>query len=147
MDQYCTGWCRFRTNIRYRHMTVTSVFVFLARFIEHVIHTHMIDMRCIQANDKMITLLKPDCTVAEKGHHKDDYIVYCVRNNISMGVWSGPRDKYVGAPTYYVWAPTCYAGPEPIMSGPWLIMSEPLLMSGTRDNYGGAPFLLSEAPR
>ena len=81
-------------------------------------YTHMIDMRCIQANDKMITLLKPDCTVTEKGHHKDDYIVYCVRNNISMGVWSGPRDKYVGAPTYHVWAPTCYAGPEPIMSGP-----------------------------
>ena len=46
-------------------------------------YTHMIDMRCIQANNKMITLLKPDCTVAEKGHHKDDYILYCVRNNIS----------------------------------------------------------------
>ena len=46
-------------------------------------YTHMIDKRCIQANDKMITLLKPDCMVAEKGHHKDVYIVYCVRNNIS----------------------------------------------------------------
>ena len=107
----------------------------------HTCHTHMIDMRCIQANDKMITLLKPDCTVAEKGHHKDDYIVYCVRNNISMGVWSGPRDKYVRAPTYYIWAPTCYAGPETIMSGPRLIMPEPLLMSGPWDNYVGAPFL------
>ena len=36
MDQYGTGWRRFRTNI----MAVASVFVFLARFIEHVIHTH-----------------------------------------------------------------------------------------------------------
>ena len=58
-----------------------------------------------------------------------------------LGVWSGPRDEYVGAPTYYVWAPTCYAGPETIMSGPRLIMSEPLLMSGPLDNYIGAPFL------
>ena len=40
MDQHCTGWRRFHSNIRYRHMTVTPVFVFLARFIEHVIHTH-----------------------------------------------------------------------------------------------------------
>ena len=107
----------------------------------------MIDMRCIQANDKMITLLKPDCTLADEEHHKDDYIVYCVRNNVGaqtppLGVWSGPRNKYVGAPTYYVWAPTCYAEPETIMSGPRLIMSEPLLLSDPRDNYVGAPFLL-----
>ena len=40
MDQYGTGWHRFRTNIRYRHMAVTPVFAFLARFIEHVIHTN-----------------------------------------------------------------------------------------------------------
>ena len=58
-------------------------------------YTHMIDKRCIQANDKMITLLKPDCTVTEKGHYKDDYIVYCVRNNISK--WT--KYIYVGAPS------------------------------------------------
>ena len=40
MDQHCTGWRRFHSNIRYRHMTVTPAFVVLARFIEHVIHTH-----------------------------------------------------------------------------------------------------------
>ena len=42
MDQYYTGWRRFHSNVRYRHMTVTSVFVFFisARLIEHVIHTH-----------------------------------------------------------------------------------------------------------
>ena len=55
----------------------------------------MKDMRCIQENDKMITLLKPDCTVAEKGRRKDDYIVYCVINNISK--WT--KNIYVGAPS------------------------------------------------
>ena len=34
-------------------------------------------------NDKIIDLLKPDCMVAEKGHHKNNHIVYCVRNDIS----------------------------------------------------------------
>ena len=82
----------------------------------------MIDMRSIQANYKMITLLKPDCTVAEKGHHKDDYIVYCVRNNISKwtkNIYVGPRVNYVGAPNTRL--------------GPWLIMSvRRLLMSGPK---------------
>ena len=47
-------------------------------------YTHKIDMsRCIQANDEIITLLKLDCTMAEKGQHKSNHIVYCVRDNIS----------------------------------------------------------------
>ena len=39
-------------------------------------YTHMIDMSiCIQANDKIITLLKLDCMVADKGHRKYNHIV------------------------------------------------------------------------
>ena len=148
MDQYCTGWCRFRTIIRYRHMAVTSVFVFLVRFIEHVIHTydsmsytHMIDMRCIQSNDKMITLLKPDCTVAKKEHHKDDYIVYCVRNDISK--WT--KIIYVGGPELIM------LGPQDTRLGPWLVMSgRRLLMSGPKLlhwEYGRGPEINMSGPR
>ena len=94
MDLYCTGWCRFHSNIWYPHMTVTSVFMSLVRFIEHVIHTHDRYMICIEANDKLITLLKPDCTVAEKGRHKNDHIVYCVRNNAHVNKTSPETCKW-----------------------------------------------------
>ena len=58
-------------------------------------YTHMLDMRCIQANDKIIALLKPGCTVAEKGHLKNNYIVYCVRNII----FKTNKNIHVGAPS------------------------------------------------
>ena len=99
--------------------------------------------------------------VAEKGHHKNNHIVYCVRNDISkwtknhlcrgpeliilepqhtrLGPWlmSGHR-LLIWGPKFLRWE---YGrDTEMNLSGPQLIMSGPLLvMSGPRDNYVGAP--------
>ena len=59
---------------------------------------------CIQANDKIITLLKLDCMVADKGHRK-----YCVRNNIEKWTKSvyfpQPPTYFVAAPRWLCWGP------------------------------------------
>ena len=56
-------------------------------------YTRMKGMRCIQVNDKIIALLKPDCTLAEMGHHKCtskvDHRLYIKMN----------KNIYVGAPS------------------------------------------------
>ena len=111
-------------------------------------YTHTIDMsRYIQANDKIITLLKMDCTMAEKGHHKNDYNVYCVRNNIKNEqnifmsglklIISGPK-IYVGVPNHYVGFSTYNV--KLIMSGSRLIMFE------LWDYYVGAPICYVGVP-
>ena len=144
MDQYYTGWCRFHSNIRYRHITVTPVFVFLAMFIEYVIHTHHVYMRMIKLSlcwdrieliilcivwDEMkknypcqgpqLIMLGPQDTRLGPWLIMSGHRLLMSGLKLPLGVWSGPWDKYVGAPTFYVRAPTCYAGP--------------------RDNYVGSP--------
>ena len=117
---------------------------------------------CIEANDYNITLLELYCTMAEKGHHKTNYIVYCVRNNISKRtkifmsglklIISGPR-IYVGVPTYYV-GTSIYnmSGPLLVTYGTWdnhvqvpTYHVEPLLViSRPRDNYVGPQLIMSD---
>ena len=103
----------------------------------------MIDNRCIQANDKIIALLKPDFTVAKK---KWLYCVLCEKwcfkiNKIFM---SGPRVNYVGAQDTRL-------GPWLIMSGRRLWMSGPKLLCwecgrGSEINMLGAPSYYVWAP-
>ena len=117
---------------------------------------------------KLSIFLKPDCMVAEKGHHKNNHIVYCVRNDISK--WTknhlcrgpeliilGPQHTRLGpwlmsGHRLLIWGPKFLRweydrDTEINLSGPRLIMSGPILvMSGPRDNYVGAPTYYVGAP-
>ena len=141
MDQYHrpTGWRRFHSNVRYRHMIVTSVFVFFARLIEHVIHTH--DRYEMYTGEwQNYRFAETDCTVAEKRHHKNNDMVYCVRNNTSKwtkNIYVGPRVNYVG--------------PQDTRLGAWLIMSDHRLLTLgpklIRREYGRGPEMNISGPK
>ena len=137
MDQYYPGWCRFTSNIWYRHITVTPIFVFLAMFIEHVIHIHHVYRRMIKLLlcwdrivlnilcivwDEMnknyscqgpeLIMLGPQDTRLGPWLIMSGHRLLMSGLKLPLGVWSGPRDEYVRALT-------CYVGP--------------------RDNYVGSP--------
>ena len=162
--QKCGSQHRFRTMLKYpetlRKHQLNMFWGFLRNFWKSGSRFK---------NPVLVTLLKPVCAAAEKEHHENNHVVYCVRYNISkltkIILIRGPELTMLGPPDTRLvpWlimsghrllmsGPKLLRwkygrGPEINMSGPRLIISGPLLvMSVPRDINVGAPTYYVGAP-